>query len=66
MVRIRVAEVFAALPLTTDVAAGVAFEKGLRTCVVATAFGLDEADRPALWRAGARPRSPSSSPSSVP
>ena len=33
--RIRVAEVFAALSLTTDLASGVPFEKGLQTCVVA-------------------------------
>ena len=38
MPRLRVAEVFAALSLTTDLASGVPFEKGLRTCVVATAF----------------------------
>jgi hypothetical protein len=31
MARIRVAEVFAALSLTTDPASGVPFEKGLRT-----------------------------------
>ncbi|MEE1941165.1 HD domain-containing phosphohydrolase [Streptomyces sp. TRM 70361] len=36
MQRIRVAEVLAALSLTTDVAAGMSFEKGLRTCAVAT------------------------------
>jgi HD-GYP domain-containing protein (c-di-GMP phosphodiesterase class II)/DNA-binding CsgD family transcriptional regulator len=55
MVRIRVAEVFAALSLTTDLASGVPVEKGLRTCVVATAFGaalgLDEPDRLALFHA---------------
>jgi len=33
-----VTEVFAALSLTTDLASGLPFEKGLRTCVVATAF----------------------------
>ncbi|WP_141282190.1 HD domain-containing phosphohydrolase, partial [Pseudonocardia hydrocarbonoxydans] len=38
MPRLRVAGVFAALSLTTDLASGVPFEKGLRTCVVATAF----------------------------
>ncbi|MFC4943175.1 hypothetical protein [Pseudonocardia sp. GCM10023141] len=55
MSRIRVAEVFAALSLTTDLAAGVPVEKGLRTCVVATAFGralgLAEAERLALFHA---------------
>ena len=39
MPRARVAEVFAALSLTTDLATGVPFEKGLRTCLLATAFG---------------------------
>ena len=52
---IRVAEVFAALSLTTDLASGVPVEKGLRTCVVATAFagalGLDETDRMAVFHA---------------
>jgi len=38
---IRVVEVLAALSLTTDLASGVAFEKGLRTCAVAAAFGRD-------------------------
>lgn len=38
MPRIRVAEVFGALSLTTDLASGVPVEKGLRTCVLATAF----------------------------
>ncbi len=38
---IRVAEVLAAVSLTTDLASGVAFEKGLRTCAVATAFGRE-------------------------
>jgi HD-GYP domain-containing protein (c-di-GMP phosphodiesterase class II)/DNA-binding CsgD family transcriptional regulator len=53
MPRARVAEVFAALSLTTDLATGVPFEKGLRTCVLATAFGtelgLDDVDRAALY-----------------
>jgi hypothetical protein len=31
MARIRVAEGFAALSLTTDLASGLSFEKGLRT-----------------------------------
>ncbi len=35
---IRTVEVLAALSLTTDLASGVEFEKGLRTCVLATAF----------------------------
>ena len=39
MAQIRAVEVLAALSLTTDLASGVAFEKGLRTCAVATAFG---------------------------
>jgi hypothetical protein len=38
---IRVVEVLAALSLTTDLASGVSFEKGLRTCAVATAFGRE-------------------------
>lgn len=52
---IRVAEVFAALSLTTDLASGVPVEKGLRTCVVATAFagalGMDEPRRAAVFHA---------------
>jgi HD-GYP domain-containing protein (c-di-GMP phosphodiesterase class II) len=36
MRKIRVAEVLAAVSLTTDLAAGMPFEKGLRTCAVAT------------------------------
>ncbi|MGQ0576535.1 MAG: HD domain-containing phosphohydrolase [Pseudonocardia sp.] len=55
MSSIRVAEVFAALSLTTDLASGVPVEKGLRTCVVATAFagtlGLAEDDRAAVFHA---------------
>jgi hypothetical protein len=54
-VEIRVAEVLAALSLTTDLASGVPFEKGLATCTVATAFagtlGLDCADRRAVFHA---------------
>ena len=38
MAEIRVAEVLSALSLTTDLAAGVPFEKGLRTCLVASVF----------------------------
>jgi hypothetical protein len=49
MSRIRVAEVCAALSLTTDLATGVPFVKCLRCCAVATAcgsvLGLPEADR---------------------
>jgi len=37
--RIRLAELLAALSLTTDLGSGVPFEKGLRTCVVAAALG---------------------------
>jgi HD-GYP domain-containing protein (c-di-GMP phosphodiesterase class II) len=52
---LRVAEVFAALSLTTDLASGVPVEKGLRTCVVATAFarglGLDESGRATVFHA---------------
>ena len=52
---IRVAEVLAAVSLTTDLASGVPFEKGLRTCALAGAFGvalgLDEAERTALFHA---------------
>ncbi|MCV2491071.1 LuxR C-terminal-related transcriptional regulator [Geodermatophilus sp. YIM 151500] len=55
MPRVRLAEVCAALSLTTDLASGAPFEKGLRTCVVATAFaellGADEADRTAVFYA---------------
>ncbi|MEI7033373.1 HD domain-containing phosphohydrolase [Streptomyces pratensis] len=44
---VRLAEVLAALSLTTDLAAGMTFEKGLRTCVVAAVFARDvlDADR---------------------
>ncbi|MEZ3181576.1 LuxR C-terminal-related transcriptional regulator [Streptomyces pimonensis] len=41
MEEVRLAEVLAALSLTTDLAAGMSFEKGLRTCVVATVFARD-------------------------
>ena len=34
----RLAELLAALSLTTDLGSGVAFEKGLRTCLVARAL----------------------------
>ena len=50
---LRLAEVLSALSLTTDLGAGVPFEKGLRTCVVASrladALGLDRADRHAAY-----------------
>lgn len=50
---IRLAEVLGALSLTTDLGAGVPFEKGLRTCVVASVLGealeLERADRRALY-----------------
>ena len=53
MPTIRVAEVLAALSLTTDLASGVPFEKGLATCAVSTAFadvlGLAPADRRAVF-----------------
>ncbi|WP_156371377.1 HD domain-containing phosphohydrolase [Nocardia arizonensis] len=52
---IRVTEVLAALSLTTDLATGAPFEKGLSTCLVATALaeqvGLDEADRRVVFHA---------------
>ena len=38
---IRVVEVLAALSLTTDLASGLPFEKGLRTCLVGEAFGRE-------------------------
>src|SRR3954453_14611192 len=53
MPRVRVTEVFAALSLTTDLATGLPFEKGLATCALATTFGgalgLDDADRSAVF-----------------
>ncbi|RDI52833.1 HD domain-containing protein [Nocardia mexicana] len=52
---IRVTEVLAALSLTTDLATGAPFEKGLATCLVATDLaeraGLDEADRRTVFHA---------------
>ncbi|WP_454196120.1 HD domain-containing phosphohydrolase [Nocardia sp. Marseille-Q1738] len=52
---IRVTEVLAALSLTTDLATGAPFEKGLATCLIATALaeqiGLDEADRRTVFHA---------------
>lgn len=50
---IRLSEVLGALSLTTDLGAGVPFEKGLRTCVVASqlgeACGLERADRHVVY-----------------
>ncbi|MGK8522208.1 HD domain-containing phosphohydrolase [Nocardia asteroides] len=55
MSSIRAAEVLAALSLTTDLATGMPFEKGLATCLVATGLaariGLPEADRRAVFHA---------------
>ena len=39
MVQVRVVEVLAAISLTTDIAGGMPFEKGLRTTLVASEFG---------------------------
>ena len=51
--QVRVTELFAALSLTTDLATALPFEKGLRTCLLATAFartlGLDDADSAAVF-----------------
>jgi HD-GYP domain-containing protein (c-di-GMP phosphodiesterase class II) len=50
---IRLSEVLGALSLTTDLGAGVPFEKGLRTCVVASsladALALERDDRHAAY-----------------
>ncbi|MFI9508963.1 HD domain-containing phosphohydrolase [Nocardia sp. NPDC052566] len=55
MSSIRVTEVLAALSLTTDLATGMPFEKGLATCLVATALadriGMDENDRRVVFHA---------------
>jgi len=52
---LRLAEVLGALSLTTDLGAGVPFEKGLRTCVVASllaeALALGREDRQAVYYA---------------
>jgi HD-GYP domain-containing protein (c-di-GMP phosphodiesterase class II) len=52
---IELSEVLGALSLTTDLGAGVPFEKGLRTCVVASLLGealeLDHADHHAVYYA---------------
>jgi HD-GYP domain-containing protein (c-di-GMP phosphodiesterase class II)/DNA-binding CsgD family transcriptional regulator len=54
--QIRLAELLAALSLTTDLGSGVAFEKGLRTCLVAGALGdaleLDLAEQRAAYQVG--------------
>jgi HD-GYP domain-containing protein (c-di-GMP phosphodiesterase class II)/DNA-binding CsgD family transcriptional regulator len=54
--RIRLAELLAALSLTTDLGSGVAFEKGLRTCLVAGALAdaleLDLAEQRAAYQVG--------------
>jgi HD-GYP domain-containing protein (c-di-GMP phosphodiesterase class II) len=50
---LRLAEILGALSLTTDLGAGVPFEKGLRTCVVASVLsddlGLPRDDRQAVY-----------------
>ncbi|MFC9998727.1 HD domain-containing phosphohydrolase [Nocardia sp. NPDC127526] len=55
MASIRVTEVLAALSLTTDLATGMPFEKGLAVCLVANAVaeqvGLDESDRRIVFHA---------------
>lgn len=55
MTEIRVVEVLAALSLTTDLASGLPFEKGLRTCCVADEFaqvlGLAPHERAAVFHA---------------
>jgi HD-GYP domain-containing protein (c-di-GMP phosphodiesterase class II) len=51
--RLRLAEILGALSLTTDLGAGVPFEKGLRTCVVAAVLtehlDLQRDDRQAVY-----------------
>jgi DNA-binding CsgD family transcriptional regulator len=53
MPRVRLTEFLAALSLTTDLATGLPFEKGLRTCVLATELaglvGFDDRDRAAVF-----------------
>lgn len=50
---LRLAEVLSALSLTTDLGAGVPFEKGLRTCVVASGLaeelGLARSDQQSAY-----------------
>jgi HD-GYP domain-containing protein (c-di-GMP phosphodiesterase class II)/DNA-binding CsgD family transcriptional regulator len=52
---VRLAEVLAALSLTTDLGSGLPLEKGLRTCLAATAFadelGLGLGERRAIYHA---------------
>jgi HD-GYP domain-containing protein (c-di-GMP phosphodiesterase class II)/DNA-binding CsgD family transcriptional regulator len=52
---VRLAEVLAALSLTTDLGSGLPLEKGLRTCLTATAFaeelGLGLGERRAIYHA---------------
>lgn len=54
--RVRLAELLAALSLTTDLGSGVAFEKGLRTCLVAGALAealeLDLPEQRAAYQVG--------------
>ena len=51
--QLRLAELLSALSLTTDLGAGMPFEKGLRTCVVASALAtvlrLSLEDRRRAW-----------------
>ncbi|GAB3209499.1 HD domain-containing phosphohydrolase [Nocardia tengchongensis] len=55
MASIRVTEVLAALSLTTDLATGMPFEKGLAVCLIADAVAarlrLDEAERRVVFHA---------------
>ncbi|WP_043731704.1 HD domain-containing phosphohydrolase [Nocardia asiatica] len=55
MSSIRATEVLAALSLTTDLATGMPFEKGLATCLLATGLagriGLPDAERRAVFQA---------------
>lgn len=55
VVQVRVVEVLAAVSLTTDLASGLPFEKGLQTCAVATSFarslGLAEPDLDIVFHA---------------
>jgi HD-GYP domain-containing protein (c-di-GMP phosphodiesterase class II)/DNA-binding CsgD family transcriptional regulator len=52
---VRLAEILAALSLTTDLGSGLPLEKGLRTCLVADAFAaeleLDLSERRAVYHA---------------
>jgi HD-GYP domain-containing protein (c-di-GMP phosphodiesterase class II)/DNA-binding CsgD family transcriptional regulator len=54
MLTLPVTEVLAALSLTTDLASGLPFEKGLQTCLLATGFaaelGLSEGDRRVVFQ----------------